>query len=329
MGAMQSQDFIMAKWAIGVRLPASTHEIVEEAFNKGDIIRTHVMRPTWHFIVKEDVRNLLQISSARILTTNRSRDRQLELAESIFSKSNKIIEKVLLDGKHLTRDEIAAKLQMEGIKTDENRASHLLMRAEMEGIICSGPVKNKRQTYAMLDERVPLSKPLLKEEILATLAQRYFISHGPARLQDFAWWSGVPLGEARKALENVKYTLISETIDSETFWLDGSIQIPENFEDSAYFLPAYDEFIISYADRSASLPAEVNSRAVSSNGLFRPVVVINGQVKGLWKRSLVKEKLRVEVSMFHQPDKKTKSNLVNAIESYGHFLGKEKEIVFD
>lgn len=328
MGAMQAQDFIMAKWALGVRLPGSTNHMIEEAFDSGDIIRIHTLRPTWHFVAKDDVRKLLQISAARILASMRSRDKQLELTESIFSKSNAIIEKALQGGQQLTRDEIAASLQKDGIRTDDNRASHLMMRAEMLGLVCSGALKNKKQTYALLDEKVPQTKTLHKEEILAELAHRYFVSHGPATLKDFVWWSGVSPGEARQALENSKHLLHSEQVGTQTYWMGASQKTLLQIRDSVLFLPAFDEFIISYTDRTATLAVEVNKRVVSSNGIFRPVVVVNGQVKGLWKRTIVKEKLRVEVDLFFKEDTSSKSLIKKALEPYAHFLGLQEEVVF-
>jgi hypothetical protein len=149
---------------------------------------------------------------------------------------------------------------------------HILMEAEIEGIICSGGIRWKNQTYSLLSERVPVKKTLSKEDALAELAKRYFFSHGPATLPDFVCWSGLPVAEARRGLEINKSTLISETIGTETYWFANSITIPPTLPDSVYLLPAFDEYLISYKNRSAAISTEDHKKAISSNGIFRSSV---------------------------------------------------------
>jgi hypothetical protein len=326
MGAMQAQDYAMAKWAIGVRLPNSTDRAIETAINSGEVIRTHLLRPTWHLVSVDDIYWMLELTAPHIKASMKSRHKELGLAEIILRKSNTIIGKALRVGNHLTREELIAELGKAKIATDNNRASHLLAWAELNGIVCSGTTKSGKQTYAPLEERVPKTKRLTREEALATLAKKYFTSHCPATLHDFVWWSGLPVSDAKQALEMVKSHFISETIDSQTYWFTNFFSIPKTDKEGVYLLPAFDEFIISYKDRNASLPFENHNMTVSNNGIFRPVIVVNGQVTGIWKRTIKKDKVIVEMEFFKQPDKTTKSLIEKALIHYGHFLEKKTEI---
>jgi hypothetical protein len=329
MGAMQAQDYAMAKWAIGVRLPNSTDQAIETAINNGEIIRTHLLRPTWHLVSADDIYWMLELTAPQIKASLKSRHKELELSEAVFTKSNTIIEKALRSGKHLVREELLAKLGKAKIATDENRASHLLLRAELDGIVCSGATKAGKQTYTLLEERFPKAKPLTKDEALAKLAKKYFTSHCPATSQDFVWWSGLSVGEAKHALEMVKSDFVSETIDAQTYWITNAFSIPKAGKEFVYLLPAYDEFIISYKDRSASLPLENHNKTVSNNGIFRPTIVINGQVTGMWKRTIKKDNVIVETEFFKQANKTTKSLIEKAAIRFGYFLEKKTEIKFN
>lgn len=299
MGAMQAQDYAMAKWAIGLRLPGSTERLIETAIDKGEIIRTHLLRPTWHFVSEDDVYWMLELSASKIKTSAKARHKELELTESILTKSNEIIEKALTGNNHLTREELMTHLAVAGIRTNENRSSHIMLNAELDGLVCSGACKNKKHTYALLKERVQKVNNLSKEEALAKLASRYFASHGPATFHDFSWWSGLSAADARQAFETVKPSLVLETIGTQAFWIPDSFNVPNNgSKSSVYLLPAYDEYIISYTDRRAALSPENQKKTISMNGFFKPVIVVNGQITGLWKRTIKKDKVIIEPAFF-------------------------------
>lgn len=329
MGAIQAQDFSMAKWAIGIRLPDSTDQMVETAINTGEIIRTHLLRPTWHFVSANDIYWMIELTAPQIKASLRARHKELGLSDTIFSKSNTIIEKALTGGQYLTREEIMTKLLKADIATDENRGSHLILRAELDGIVCSGAIKDGKQTYALLEERVQKTKPLTKEEALAKLARKYFSSHCPATLQDFVWWSGLPTIDAKHALEMVKADLVSEMIDSQTYWFTHLPPKPNVDIESVYLLPAYDEFLISYKNRSASFLFENHKKTISNNGIFRPVIVVNGQVIGIWKRTMKKDKVIVEAEFFKQIDNTTRILIEREVLKYSLFLGKKTEVKYN
>ncbi|KAA6348429.1 hypothetical protein EZS27_004121 [termite gut metagenome] len=322
MGAIQAQDYIMAKWAVGVRFSESTDKMVEEAFNKGEILRTHVLRPTWHFVAPENIRWMLSLSADRIKSSSRSRDRDLGITEELYSQVNRIIQKSLEGNKSLTREAMGKVLEEAGIAVDTSRMIHFMMRAEIEGIVCSGTLQGKSHTYALLDERVPPTKPLHKEEALAKLAQLYFTSHCPATLQDFIWWSGLLQTEAKKGLEAVKSGFVAEEMNGQTYWIADTFKnTPTSVDTSIYLLPAFDEYIISYRDRKAVLPMENHSKAISSNGIFRPTIVANGQVVGLWGKSNTKNK-SVTLSFFEQSNILTNNEINKAINTFNAFLEK-------
>ena len=320
LGAMQAQDYAMVKWAIGVRLPNSTVRTIEAAINKGEIIRTHLLRPTWHFASADDVRWLLALTAPQIKSSMTARHKELGLTGAVLAKSFAIMERAMRGGVHLTREELIAELGKAKIATNGGRASHLFLCAEAEGIICSGAIKDGKQTYALLEEWVPKAKPMPKEEALAKLAKRYFAGHGPATLRDFIWWSGLSVNSAKQALESVKRDFLSETIDSQTYWFSGGLAIPKTAKESAYLLPAFDEFVISYKDRCASLPHENHHKAVSNNGIFRPIIVVNGHVTGIWKRTIKKDKDLVTTTFFERPDKTTKSLVEKAAAQFSRFI---------
>ena len=326
MGAMQAQDYAMAKWAIGVRLPGSTDSLIETAIDNGEVLRTHLLRPTWHFVSADAIHWMLALTAAKIKAAMNSREKQLGLTEDIFTKSNTIMGNALSGGKHLTRELLLAELKKAKIAVDENRASHLLARGELDGILCSGATQNGKQTYALLEERAPQTRILTREESLAKLAHCYFSSRGPATIQDFAWWSGLSLTEARRGLETTKADFISETIDSQKYWFPNSSGTPKVVQERVYMLPAYDEFIICYADRRAVVPYEEQSRLISDNGIFRPIIVIDGQVMGIWKRTIKKDQVLVEINLFKAPDKTGRNLIVAAARDYGCFLDKKFDI---
>ena len=328
MGAMQAQDFNQAKWAIGARLPHLTEKQIESAFKDGEIIRTHLMRPTWHFVSADDIYWLLELTAKQIKSTTKSRHRDLGLTENELDKSKDVLVKSLEGNRALTREELSDQLNLAGINTYEQRLPHILMDAEIDGIICSGGFRAKKQTYALLNERVPVKKDISTEEALALLAKKYFTSHGPATIADFTWWSGLPVANARKALEMNKSTLISEIFGADTYWFADPINRPSSPPDSVYLMPAFDEYLISYKNRSSAITLENHSKAISNNGIFRPVVVVNGQISGLWKRIIKKDTVLIELDHFRPHNKKEVALIEKAAETFGHFSGMKVEVKF-
>ncbi len=319
MGAMQAQDFAMVKWALGARLPGTGEDEIMQAFNAGKIIRTHLLRPTWHLVIPDDIYALLHLTAPRIRSSAGSRHRQLEIDEKLVNKCNDIFIAALRDHKHKTREELMKILESKGVKIDSARASHLMFCAELDGIVCSGEMRNKQQTYALLEERVPPRSKIDPDEALVRLSSKYFSSHGPASAADFSWWSGLPLSMARKGIEMIKKELAAETYEGIGYWSrPGDSDCSD--APSVHLLPAFDEFLISYRDRSAALNKIHHPKAVSNNGIFRPIVVINGQIEGIWKKTTRGKSVILELSMFSPLKKKMMPLLKEASEKYADFL---------
>lgn len=327
MGAMQAQDYAMAKWAVGLRVTGATEKSIDDAINRGDIIRTHALRPTWHFVSPQDVHWMLDLSAQRIKAAMRTMDKKFGLDDAVFRKTNDIIAKALLQHPDLSREAIIQQLVARNIPTSENRVSHILVRAEMDRIICSGKSLGNRQSYALLSERAPRTDALNRDEALAKLALTYFNSHGPATLPDFNWWSGLTAGEAKHALEMVKHHFISETIDDKMYWFADGFEGNENHNDRTFMLPAYDEYIISYRDRSAALISENHSKAVSNNGVFRPVIVTKGKVTGTWRRTTKNNRTILETDFFLPETQTEPKSIAEAFQPFIDFSGRLAQIV--
>jgi hypothetical protein len=320
MGAIQAQDYTMAKYAIGVRLKSATDKIVEEAITKGEIIRTHVLRPTWHFVAAEDARWMLQLTAKNLNRALSSNNKRLELDERTFTKANSIIEKLLRDGKHLTRKEIMQALEKKGIKTDDLRAGHIMFRAETNLVVCNGIRRDKQFTYALFEERVPPSKRLANEEAFTRLAQRYFSSHGPATVKDFSWWSGLSVKDATTGLELIKSKLTFEKYGDDVYWFSEQTGAEKNYNNIT-LLPAFDEFLISYKSRAISLNMEHAPKAFTGNGIFNPLIVQNAKVIGTWKPQYKKD-IAIVPFFFYDFTEKQKQLFIKAAKHFGTFSQK-------
>jgi len=322
MGAVQAQDYAMSKWAVGVRLPNSTDETIEKAINDGEIIRIHVMRPTWHLVSSDDVKWMIALTAPHLRKSMKGRHKALGLTDQIFKKSNSIIEKSLAKNGYMTRAELVAELNKNKIKPDNLQTIHIMFNAELNATVCNGPMRGKQFTYALLDERIPKTESFTRDEALARLSIKYFTSHGPASLQDFAWWSCLPSADAKRGLEMVKSKLMNTKIGDQTFWYDDSTR-NERAIQPVYFLPAYDEFMISYKDRSASLAPKFFSNAITRNGIFKPIIVADGQVVGTWSREIKKEKVVFQAKFFRSLQKLNKTEMNTGFAPYKKFLGKK------
>ena len=298
MGAVQAQDYPGALWAVGLRMQHATAMNVEQAMADGAIIRTHPMRDTWHFVAADDIHWLLTLMAPGRIARNAPWYRRLELDDATIAASYAVFAKTLHGGKSATRRELAAALEQSGISTKDLRLTFLLARAEVEGIICSGPRRGKQFTYRLLDELVPVYMTLERDEALAELARRYFISHGPATVQDFVWWSGLKVSDARAGLEMVKSDLTHEVIDGQTYWLSPSAPPAQNPAETAYLLPGYDEYTVSYKDRSAIFDGPRTSQLNRETTILNPTIVIDGRVVGLWTRAIQKDTVIITPKLF-------------------------------
>lgn len=324
LGAVQAQDYPAAQWALGLRLDDGARDSdIEQAFADGTILRTHILRPTWHFVLPDDIRWMLSLTAPRVLAFMAYYDRILELDDALYARSNALIQKALEGGKAKTRTELGAILQEVSInKQSGQRLNHIVMRAELDAVICSGARRGKQQTYALLDERAPGARTLPHDEALAELTRRYFTGHGPATLKDFMWWSSLTAAEAKEGIELSKSELIQEVIDGQTYWSADSTPPVKHTSLPAYLLPNYDEYAVGYADRSALYPDSLaETLAPQPMVVLGNIVVINGQIRGAWKRTISKGAVEVAIQHFNDLTDSEREAVAAAASRYGEFLG--------
>ena len=328
LGAVQSQDYQAAKWAVGLRSKNLNDAALEESFTSGAILRTHILRPTWHFVLPEDIRWMLTLTAPHVRAALAYYDRSLKVDAATLRRSHDAIGKALQGGKQLTRDEISAALRKAGIVSDGQRLGHLVMHAELDGLICSGARRGKQFTYALLDERAPLARTLERDEALMELVKRYFTSRGPATLKDFAWWSGLSMAEVQRGLEMVKSGFEHKAVDEQVYWYSASASGKKDASPSAYLLPNYDEYVVGYTDRSAIYDESQNHKLdARGNFLFQNTIVIDSQVIGTWKRTLKKNEIILELSPFEKLTKIQKQAMDHAANRYGAFPGLPATII--
>lgn len=322
MGAMQAQDYEMSKWAIGVRLPNHTEGGIESALNNGEILRTHILRPTWHLVSPTDIRWMLELSRPQIERIVAGYNQRAGLDFSICEQANKTIEKALTEQPNLTRTELMQIIINQGIITSDMRGVDILFmfHAELTGLVCSGERKGKQITYALLDERAPLSAPIHRDEALGKLAQLYFQSHSPATLKDFSWWSGLSITDSRKAIEHIKEHLETFTIDKTVYYSFPSKSVEVEAK-TIHLLPAFDEYMVSYADRTAALSTEFTKQAITSNGIFSPIIVHQGKVIGLWKRKIKPKYIEIELMPFAPISAELMDEIKEEFLTYQNYIG--------
>ncbi len=322
LGAVQAQAYGQSLWAIGLRTKGATVARIEQAIADREIVRPWPMRGTIHFVPAGDAKWMLRLSASRMLARARRRHEQLGLDEAIFEHSNQVMYDALHGGRRLLRSSVMTLLEESGISTTEQRGYHILWYAAQTGLICMGPMHGKEQTFVLLDEWVPGSRELSRGDSLAELARRYFTGHGPATVQDFAWWAGLTVTDARAGLEVAKTSLVSEQWNGRQHWMTAGSAVPlADVRDVVYLLPAFDEYLLGYQDRSLMLPADDASKIIpGSNGVFLPIIVVDGQVVGTWKRELNKASAEIRLSPFgHSGEWEARAS--EAAHNYGDFVG--------
>lgn len=322
LGAVQAQEWAGAKWALGQRLRGATDATIERAYDDGAILRTHVLRPTWHFVTPADVRWLLALTGPRIHAGSRGRYRQLELDEEVFRRSHAAMTRALRDGHFLTRAEIARALADAGIHTAmPQRLAYILMHAEVHGLICSGPRRGKQFTWALLDERAPPAPARDRDEALADLVRRYITTRGPATPHDCAWWSGLTLADVRRALHDDRGDLEHETVDGRTLWFSPSTRSVDVPRPTAHLLPCYDEYFIGLRDRSAMLdPATLAAVSARPDVLIANLVLLDGRAAGVWKRTLTRNAVSIELKPLGRLTAAERGAVVAAMRAYAAYL---------
>jgi hypothetical protein len=319
--AIQGQDYAGAKWSLGLRLPGSTDADIERAIADRVIARTWALRGTLHFLAANDVRWMVTLLSARLIAGSARRNRELELDEQTLTRASKLLAQAVEGGTLRTRAELFSILEENGISTSGQRGIHMLYRASLEGLLCQGVMQGKNSTFFALEELPARNKSLSRDKALAELAARYFASRGPATLQDFVWWSGLPATEAKGALEAVHSKLEKETIEGQTYWFSPTeVKIKESSK-GVFLLPGFDEYLLAYKDRSASLDDPHYKRGIPLNGMMPATIVSAGRVIGTWKRTIKKDTVMFALSPFRKFTGEEIDAIRDSAKRYAEFLG--------
>ena len=320
LGAVQAQEYEVAKWAIGLRMRnGGLDAAIERAFDQGRLLRTHVMRPTWHFVTPADIRWLLELTAPRVQRIMSSYNRRLELDARILSRGVDVIARALRDRQYRTRTELAERLERAGFALRGQRLAHLVVHAELERVVCSGPRRGRQFTYALVAERAPGAPQMSRDEALSTLTRRYFQSHGPATARDFAWWSGLTVADAKRGLDINKAR--HERVGGMIYWTMGRERRGATRGDLVHLLPIYDEYLIAYRDRVA-VPHGPQAIGPLMRGsvTFQHALVIRGQVAGTWRIARGREAVHVAIVPFRSMTPLERRALGRAVERFERFL---------
>jgi hypothetical protein len=330
-GAVQAQDYLGALWALGLRMKSSTEALVETAEARRAIIRTWPMRGTLHFVTPADARWMTGLLGPRVIARNAARlERDFGVDAAVVARARAIVTRALADGNRLARPALYALLDARRIHTENSRGLHILGWLAVEGRICLAGREGKQHTFTLLDNWIPRTKPLGRDEALAELARRYFTSHGPATLKDFMWWAGITAKDAEAAIDGASPHLGHEIIEDRRYWFGTSAATRSMRSANASaplvkLLPAYDEYTVAYQDRSWLLE-RAGSRGSAGFGLLNPSIVVDGRVVASWKRVIVKRTAEVQVNFNSRLSRVQQIALRNELAKYGKFLGLDAKL---
>jgi hypothetical protein len=319
--AMQSQEHPVARWSVAQRVAGATATAsdVDRAFDNGDILRTHVLRPTWHYVARDDLRWLMGLSGRRVLARTGRRCHDLGLDARTLVRSSDAIADALAHG-FQTRKDLAAILRRKRISVDGQRLAYMLMHAELTSVICSGPMRGKQHTYAAFDQRVPAAPPISDDEALTRLAHRYFTTRGAATVKDFVWWSGLNTAEARRAIELAKDHLSSHVWEGRTYWF-AEMTAPRT-RHQVDVVQCYDEVIISYIEsRDVLQTPQVAFHVPGTIDGFTHVILLDGRLAGHWRFMSTKDGRTVETRISYGLDASDQHALTSALDRHRHFYG--------
>lgn len=315
LGAVQAQEYPLARWSLGQRSRGLSEAAVDEALASGEILRTHVLRDTWHLVAAEDIRWLVELTRPRIRRRNEVMHRRLGLDAHTLARTDALLADAVAGGRALTRAEIRVLLRGHGIHADGPYLAYVLMHAELELVICSGGLDGKQQTYALLDERVGPTQPLRGDDALAELTRRYFSGHGPATVKDFAWWASLTVGDARRGIELAGPALVLTEAEGRAYWSASSPRRTRVARPVAHLLPSYDEYVVGYSESR-----DVAGLRPGGGGRLEHLVLLDGQVVGAWRRTVTPRAMTIETKLVRELDEAERRALDETVERFGRFV---------
>lgn len=327
LGAVQAQDYLGSLWSIGLRIPGMTQAGVEQAIANRSVIRTWPLRGTLHFVASSDVRWMLKWLTPPVMAAAKKRHSQLSLDDKTLVRSENLIAQALSGGNRLSRESIYRLLERAGISTTAQRGYHILWWLAQNAVICCAARQGKQGMFALLDDWIPSGRIIGHEAAIAELAIRYFTGHGPATLRDFAWWSGLSMADAQRGLDGVSSRLVATEYGTDLYWMSPKAVKAVQASPRYSLLPAFDEYLLGYADRSASLEAKhVVLTRHAGGGTFKPTIAMDGRIVGTWNRIVRKASAAVTLDLFTTPKRAVQRTLKSTVERYAEFLGCPVEI---
>lgn len=321
-GVVQAQEYAAAKWALALRMRGNvTADAIERAFNDGRIVRTHVLRPTWHFVAAADLGWLLQVSREHVQRRMAYAYRTFGLDPATRVRAASLFERALGDGAHLTRRELGACLERNRMKAKGISLALLTIYAELEGIMCSGAQRGRELTYALLSARAKSPRSPSRDEALAELTRRYFRSHAPATIRDFVWWSGLSTKDAKRGLEIIGAK--DDVADGCTYWRSNRVPSRRQSPAAVHLVPIYDEYLVAYRDLHA-VP-----RVGGARYSLGPALILNGQVMGGWKPVVAGDRVVVNVTIDRRLTTSERDALEHAVERYGRHVQKSSSLLVE
>ena len=321
---VQSQDPYGAKWSLGMRVQGATDASLERDYNAGRFLRTHILRPTWHYVLPEDIRWILELTAPHVLRANRPQEKRLGLDAKVLAKSEALILKALEGGRHQTREALGEALVRGGVKVKGQSLAYVMMSLELNGMVCSGAMQGKQHTYALLEERAPKGKKAGREEGVIELLRRFVAGHAPTTVRQFCWWSGLKLKEAREAREALRSSFESEIIDG-VEWLRAGAGSTKSQQPAAHLIPEYDEVLTGTAD--IGIPRLMADRRIpgrTTNTFDRPLI-IDGEWVGTWRRTMAPKRVILEVERFGKFTRTQTIAVEREVARYEGFVGSEVE----
>jgi len=289
---------------------------VQAEFDRGHFLRTHILRPTWHFVAAEDIRWILEVTAPRVQKLNQTIYRQAGLDPATLDRGLALIVEELRDGRYRTRAELGQALADQRL-----RLAYIVMNAELQGVICSGPMRGRQQTYALLEERVPRAAAVTGDA--GELARRFFLGHGPASIPDLARWSSLTIGQCRDAVDAVKDRFDCVTVEGVELWFDPDAPRARQSSD-ALLLPLYDELTLSYP--VINFPQAAGHPRTPGEDLFVGCVIIAETNVGIWRRTVKDRKMIMEIVLAPEALERSRPLVEAAASKLATFHGKDLEL---
>lgn len=323
----QSQERDHAFFSLGLRTSGATYDSVRAEYDGLAFVRTHILRPTWHFVAPEDLRWILSLTSPRVLATMAARHRQLGLDDGRFRRvALDALAALLQGGNYLTRNEIGGELgRRDDLPRPGEQLGHLLLVAELEGLVCSGPMRGVHHSYALTDEVVAPTPALDQPEAVARLAHRFFAGHGPASIKDFTRWSSLTVALTKVAIAELGDALAMVEVDGAPHWFDPqAVARRRPSAPSGFLFPAYDEAVLTYPALNFEAPED--HPYAEHPDPFWAMVVVGERNVGLWKRTVRGGRVTVEVWLASSLGRAGRQEVERAAQRMARFL--ERDLVY-